>query len=114
MKKVTPKSKKCDNSTLYPNDSLAKQSKDDFFEAVLDCDLATFLSLNQDDMLSKFKSAFSKLDDVDQLRLDNSALTSQVSALKKELTIAKLVIADQEIKFRAERSSAAVAAKVPV
>ena len=65
-------------------------------------------------MLSKFKSAFSKLDDVDQLRLDNSALTSQVSALKKELTIAKLVIADQEIKFRAERSSAAVAAKVPV
>ena len=48
-KKATPKSKKRDNSTLSPNDSLAKQSKDDFFEAVLDCDLATFLSLSQDD-----------------------------------------------------------------
>ena len=74
------KSKKRENSTLSPNDSLAKQSKDDFFETVLDCDLTTFLSLNQDDVLSKFKSVFSKLDDVDQLRLDNSALTSQVSA----------------------------------
>ena len=61
-------------------------------------------------MVSKFKSAFSKLDDVDQLRLDNLALTSQVSVLRKELTIAKLVIADQEIKLRADRSSAAVAA----
>lgn len=93
-------SNKRGSSVLSPNDPVAKLSRDEYFEAVFDCSIDSFRALSKEDMLLQCKGAFGKLDDVDQLRSDNADLLRQLSVMKKELSTAKLIIADQEIKLR--------------
>lgn len=87
---------------LSPNDSasIPKLSRDDSFEAALDCEVETFLALDKEEMLDKFRSIFNSiLENEDNLIAGKKLLEQQVVSLKKELDKVKIVLADKDVKL---------------
>lgn len=75
-------------------------SREEVFEAALDCSLDHFPSFSKEDTISKFQSIFYNMISVAyKVKDDYVALSEEVTYLKKELITIKLVLVDKDIKL---------------
>ena len=103
---------KRDNSAMSPLESVqAKITKeDDFpfeFNTAFGCDFETFVSLDRDEQVVKFKELFFNNSEKSAAFVcETSRLSDQIRTLTSQLTTAKLALADKQIQlFEATRTA---------